>query len=126
MRLSRAQLGKICGIGHDTSMRGAGASLRDAINVTDYRRLRPLVTETAVSEYLANHPEGVTQWSRYCEDKRTSEGWGFSKGGDSWTVWRLSPPHFQRSDQQIFPSEIAACARYILLELDFWANLPSG
>ena len=122
MKPSSEQLANICGIAHDSSLRGAGRSLHELIDTSGYRHLRPSLSEGLIADYLAEHPELVAQWSMYSDDKRTSGGWYFLHEADSWVVGRLGPAG-NRSDELHFDSASEACARFILLELDFWMNL---
>ena len=62
-------------IGHETSMRGAGLSLRDALSRTRYRELRPLFGESYLLAHLRDHPAPIEEWLLYSEDKRTDGEW---------------------------------------------------
>jgi hypothetical protein len=122
MAPSLSEIATICRIAHDSSLRGAGISLRELLKASDYRRLRPDITEAAVAEYLADHPEVVTQWSMYSDDKRTRGGWYFLDDGNLWAVGRVGPKG-ARTDERKCRSPSDACAHFVLLELDFLASL---
>lgn len=97
--LNQATLRQILSIGHDTSMRGEGISLRDAIERSGYHDHRPRFCATDLIPLIEADPEVITQWAMYSEDKRTSGG--FALAGTS-------------------PQ---AVADYVIRELDFWASL---
>jgi len=106
-------------IGHETSMRGAGLSLRDALSLTTYRELRPQFGESDLLEHLKNHPALIEEWLLYSEAKRTSGGWYLRHDG---TIGQVS----RRGEEIRFPSLHEAVAAYVVRELDFWANLATG
>ena len=122
---SHDQLARLCRIARDSSARGAGASLRELLAASGYRGLRPSLTETGIAEYLGHHPELVTQWSMYSENKRTTGGWYFTQSGYVWIVGRLGS-RGARSDERTHDSRPEAGAQFILLELDFWSSLPGA
>ena len=62
----------------------------------------------------------VGDWGRYSEDKRTSGGWALlADGANGWVVTQPFPeggdPVVRRHGDAT-----AACADYVLRELDFW------
>lgn len=123
--MTAAHVETVCSIAHDSSGRGAGRSLRDLLEASDYARHRPSLTVATLAEYLADRPEVVTQWSMYSDDKRTSGGWYFLGRGQVWTVGRLGP-NAVPTDERHYGSAVDACAEFILLELDFWASRSHG
>jgi len=125
MAPSFEQVATICRIAHDHSLRPEGKSLRELLMASNYRQLRPDISAEILCGYLADHPEVVTQWSMYSEDKRTSGGWYFLNYGRAGTVGRLGP-RATRIDERHYGSAVEACAHYILEELDFWAGLGAG
>jgi len=106
-------------IGRDTSTRGAGLSLRDALSLTGYRELRSQFVESDLLEHLREHPELIEEWLVYSADKRTSGGWHLSEDG---TIGQLDRP----GEESRFPSLEQAVAAYVVRELDFWANLGTA
>jgi hypothetical protein len=106
-------------IGHNTSIRGAGLSLRDALSLTAYRELRPHFGEADLLRQLRNHPALIEEWLVYSEDKRTEGGWYLLPDGTIGQVGR-------RGEETRFPSVDQAVAAYVVRELDFWANLAPG
>jgi hypothetical protein len=117
---SRDQLLRILSIARDHSaLRGGrGLSLRQLIEESDYRALRPRVEASQLAALLQTQPGLVDEWLAYSEDKRTSYGWGFGlsrEGG-----WLVDGPEGVGEE---FASRFAACADYLLHELDFWAAI---
>jgi hypothetical protein len=103
-------------IAHDTSMRGAGVSLRDALSLTAYRELRPQFGESDLLPYLRDHPALIEDWLLYSYDKRTDGGWYLLQDGTIGEIGRIA-------QATRFPSLEQAVAAYVVRELDFWANL---
>jgi hypothetical protein len=103
-------------IGHNTSMRGAGVSLRDALKTTGYTEHRPNFSSADLLPILGRDPSLVEEWMSYSEDKRTDGGWYILRDG---TVGRVGKPTAKRR----FDSIDCAVAEYVILELDFWANV---
>jgi hypothetical protein len=124
---SPEQVATICRIAHENSLRRGGVckSLRELITSSDYRRLRPSISKAALTEYLADHPDVVTEWTMYSGDKRTSGGWYFLDSGQGWTVGHLGPDS-RRTDERTYDSPFEACAEYLLLELDSWSGFSDG
>jgi hypothetical protein len=76
MTVDNPRLMAILGIGHDTSIRGEGLSLRDALARTEYSALRAEFGPADLVPLLRANPEFISQWLMYCEDKRTAgSGW---------------------------------------------------
>jgi hypothetical protein len=113
------RLAKILDIGHDTSMRGAGISLREALAVTGYAEYRSSFTAVDLVPIIAAHPELIEQWLSYSEDRRTDGGWYIKRDG---TVGRV----LQSGTERQFATIPYAVAEYVVLELDFWARLGEG
>lgn len=62
----------------------------------------------------------------YCADKRTKGRWAFDgQDRQGWTVWQPFPDD---GDEQRghHHSAAAACADYILAELDYWVAVDDG
>jgi hypothetical protein len=117
-------LERICRIGHDSSVRGQGLSLRQLLADTRYRELRGRVDHGILMQHLVERPELAQHWLMYSEDKRTSGGWYLTTKGSEWEVGRLDAGS-RPIDQRRYGSSVEACASYILLELDFWATLAA-
>lgn len=106
----------VLAIGHATSFRGEGLSLRDAINRSGYRDIRPTLDWQDLLPYIQQQPELVEQWVMYSEDKRTSGGWYVLRSA---AVGRIEPT--ETSEQ--FETIEEAVSVFVVRELDFWANL---
>jgi|SRR6478736_3495977 len=100
-RVDAGSLLKILGIGHDTSMRGEGISLHEAIRRSAYLKFRPHFSAVDLVPLVRQHPELIAQWRMYSEDKRTAGG--FALEGET----------------------AESVADYIVRELDFWAAFQS-
>jgi hypothetical protein len=117
MTRDKKQLLAILAIGHDTSMRGEGISLRDARVRTDYANARIGLTPADLLPLIRSNDELVTQWVMYSEDKRTSGGWYLDD--ETCSVGRVNAP-----DETIcFNSVEEAVADYVLRELDYWSEI---
>jgi hypothetical protein len=111
-----ALLQRILGIGHATSMRGGGISMREALKVTGYAEHRASLTSSELWPLVADHPELIEQWLSYSEDKRTDGGWYIRRDG---RIGRVLKPGTERQ----YASIQDAVAEYVVLELDFWARI---
>jgi len=110
------ELLKILCVGRDTSMRGAGISLREAIALSRYDELRPSFGPTDLLPLVQKNPTLTQEWAAYSEDKRTSGGWYLTgrQIGQVTTNQKLE-----------FISTEEAVANYVVHELDFWASVRS-
>jgi hypothetical protein len=116
MSLSEAEVLAVLSIGHDTSMRGEGVSMSEALERIDYPTLRARIVPGELLSMLNARPNLVQQWLAYSEDKRTEAGWYVTSAGEIGTV--VTPPAKLK-----FSSLEEAVAAYVLRELDFWADL---
>ena len=107
-------LERILRIGHESSIRGAGISLRDALSKAHYKELRATFTPEDLIPAIHANPALVRDWLMYSEDKRTSGGWYLLEPGEVGQV--ASKVRLQ------FPSIEAAVAEYVVRELDFWSG----
>src|SRR5580692_8763508 len=114
-----SRLHAILGIGHATSMRGAGISMREALKVEGYAEHRPRFSATELRPIIADHPELIEQWLSYSKDKRTDGGWYIRRDGK---IGRFLKPATERQYANIQE----AVAEYVVLELDFWAHIGEG
>lgn len=112
------QIADVLSIGHTTSMRGEGRSLRDAIARSGYRKVKPALQWQDLLPYIKQQPELVEQWLMYSEDKRTGGGWYVTRDA---VVGRLAPTR----TSETFDSIEQAVAVFVIRELDFWAELSS-
>lgn len=111
----RAELLAILRIGHETSVRGSGLSLRQALERRRYAELRPGFDADDLLSLIQADDELVDQWVLYSEDKRTRGGWYVLRDG---TMGQLSD---WQADLR-FESVEEAVAEYVVRELDFWAG----
>jgi hypothetical protein len=103
-------------IGHDTSMRGEGVSLRQALSRVDYLETRRQLVPQDLVPLLRARRELIDQWIMYSEDKRTSGGWYVTEAGE---VGQVDDPN----SRMCFASVEEAVAEYVVRELDFWATV---
>jgi hypothetical protein len=106
---------RILQIGRDTSMRGAGVSLWEALTLSRYRDLRASFGPEDLRPLLDAHRDLLEVWFAYSEDKRTTGGWYLTRSGELGQV--------ADSDSRIrFGSPAEAVAEYVVRELDFWSS----
>lgn len=103
-------------IGHDTSMRGEGLSLRDALARAEYTACRRHFGPEELRSIIAAHPSLVEEWLAYSEDKRLTDGWYVLRDGELGQV--LKPASRLR-----YASIQEAVAEFVVRELDFWSGL---
>jgi hypothetical protein len=117
MRINEAKLLLILRIGHDTSMRGEGLSLRDALARSQYSGLRAQFGPSEFVPLLRANPDLITQWLMYCEDKRTRGGFWVDK--TTFDVGSLESPE----STVRFGSLVEAVAEFVVRELDCWSEV---
>jgi hypothetical protein len=100
-------------IGHDTSMRGEGVSLSQALSRVNYVEARKQFTSEDLLPLIQTHHEFIDQWLMYSEDKRTSGGWYVTEAGE---VGQADDPN----SIMRFATIAEAVAEYVVRELDFW------
>jgi hypothetical protein len=116
---SGAELLGILRIGHETSMRGAGLSLREALDRIHYKDRRAAFGPDDLRLVLKAHQELLEEWFAYSENKRTSGGWYLLRSGK---IGCVAGP----KSQMQFDSVEEAVAEYVVRELDFWAGLATA
>jgi hypothetical protein len=114
-----ANLLEVLRIAHETSMRGAGLSLREALSRTHYKDRRAAFGADDLRPTLKAHERLAEEWFAYSEDKRTSGGWYLLRSGE---IGRVGDPE----SLMRFDSLEEAVAEYVIRELDFWADLPEA
>jgi hypothetical protein len=72
-----------------------------------------------IQKYLIAHPDLVSNWSAYSEDKRTDKGWYFDQEARRVGYYSVG---FGCEQQQIFDDVMEACATFIKRELDSIAD----
>ncbi|MGK2883290.1 MAG: hypothetical protein ACSLE8_00680 [Rhodococcus sp. (in: high G+C Gram-positive bacteria)] len=103
---------KILQIGHDSSIRGLGLSLNQALKQARYRELRNTLSVSDLLPVIDKNPQLIEQWIMYSEDKRTDGGWYLSPKAAIGTI---------AGDRIKFRGMQEAVAEYVLRELDFWS-----
>ncbi len=89
MAVNESELNDILRIGHETSMRGAGISLRNALRKTRYKDLRAGFGARDLLSVIEKNPSLVDEWIAYSQDKRTIGGWSFDEAG---VIGRVGAP----------------------------------
>ena len=97
-------------IGHDSSMRGAGIPVLQALKDRRYRELRKEFDETSLLRVIRSQPALVEEWLAYSADKRSSDGWYVLEEGLVARVGRLDAVQYSAVDE--------AVAHYVIKELD--------
>ena len=110
---------EILTIGKETSSRGAGISLQEALARARYKELRPSFGPADLLRLVKAHRTLAEEWIAYVGDKRTSGGWYLSEEGE---IGRVFAPE----SRMRFDSLEEAVAEYVVRELDFWAGLAEG
>lgn len=116
---STAELLPILRVGHETSGRGSGISLRRAICAARYRELRAAFGPEDLLPLIRGDRTLVEQWLAYSEDKRTCGGWYILADGAVGQVDSAGPP-FR------FSSVEEAVAEYVVRELDYWDGVADA
>jgi hypothetical protein len=104
-------------IARDTSSRGKGLSMKDALARTGYVAHRPNFTIQDVHALIAAHPALLEEWLAYSDDKRTDDGWYVLRDAE---IGQVRKPSAQRS----YATIEEAVAQFVVCELDFCAGLP--
>ena len=110
-----ADLMAILRVGHNTTLRGSGISMRDALTQSRYRELRPSLEPDDLVPLLRRDAALCKEWLAYSQDKRTTGGWYLLEDG---SIGRLEP----KVPPRRFESREAAVAAFVVNELDFWAE----
>lgn len=111
-----SELLAILRIGHDTSMRGSGISLGDALARSRYKELRSTFGPSDLVPFIRAHASFCDVWLAYSQDKRTRAGWYLLEDGG---VGRLEP----KGAPEHFSSKEEAVASFVVRELDFWSSI---
>jgi hypothetical protein len=105
-------------IGHNTSARGAGISISEALRVTNYAKRRRDFSSADLLLTIERDPSLIEEWISYSENKRTDGGWYILKDG---TVGRAGKPGTTKRFEPLH----RAVAEYVVLELDFWSGVSA-
>lgn len=103
------------GIARASSLRGAGLSIRDALRQARYRECRGALSEAELVPLLSAHPDLITDWLIFSDDKRCDGGWFVTE--------KAQVGEIRTSDvMRAYASIEEAIAAYVVRELDFWAT----
>ncbi len=106
----------ILNIGKDTSMRGEGVSLRQALSRVNYLDVRRQFNSHDLLPLIHAQRQFIDQWIMYSADKRTMGGWYVTEAGE---VGQVDNP----KSRMYFASIEEAVAEYVVRELDFWVTV---
>jgi len=115
MDAREADIARIAGLA--VEFRKSGKSMQALVRAARYAELRAWLTHPSLASYFAEHPELVDGWERYSEDKRTSEGWYFSRGSRNAEVGYVGQKMPSPAIES-FTDPGLACATFVLRELD--------
>jgi hypothetical protein len=107
---------RILRIGYETSMRGAGISLREALAWCEYTSSRSSFGPSDLLPLVLAHEEVIEEWIAFSEGKRTCGGWYLERNGE------MGPMDMSQTPLR-FASLAEAVANYVVRELDFWVSV---
>jgi hypothetical protein len=110
-----AHLLAILRVAHETSFRGAGLSIRDALAGANYSSLRSTFAPSDLVPLIKRNPELVQDWLLFSGDKRTSGGWYLLESGVIGQVGVHEQARFDTIED--------AVAEYVVRELDSWVRV---
>ena len=119
-RARKEDLHAVLSIGRDTSLRGEGISLQDALYRSRYADIRPEINAGDLIAELKANADLVTDWVMYSEDKRTDGGWYILS--EKREIGQLG----ENPVTVTFDTLEEAVANYVLHELDFWTKLNAA
>jgi hypothetical protein len=106
---------KVCQLPRDFAGDG-NLSILDILRRTEYFDNHEFLTTQGIQRCLRSHPELMTEWFSYSEDKRTSRGWYLIKDTESRPP-RYAVGYFPRGEEIDFQSQEAACSEFIFREV---------
>lgn len=137
MTVTDEQIATVASIAYWNSIRSpdsghpfANRSLRKLIDLSNYRGLRPHLSELVIQDWLGPRSQIQDQWIEWCADKRTSGGFYIVPASDRSLGSTASPDSqwiigsLDSDECSGYPEKSQAVAAYILRELDFWASRP--
>jgi len=92
-----------------------------------WQRTTVMPSEDEIAKHLKRHPELVLAWVGYSEDQRVSSGWYLAPPREGfedyapWSVGFLEPSGACR--ETAFPDQFAACAYFIVRQVEGMARL---
>jgi len=112
-KVSAKSLRKILKVGLDTSIRGRGISLVQALSEVDFDKHKNKVTVDDLRYQIDLMPEVIDEWFSYSEDKRTSGGWYLLRDLRIGTL-------MDQTEELSFSESDVAVANYVIKELNYW------
>ena len=106
-------LRKILKVGLDTSIRGRGISLVQALKEIDFGKHKNKMTVDDLRYQVDLMPEVIEEWFSYSEDKRTSGGWYLLRDLRIGTL-------MAHNKELLFSTAGIAVANYVIKELNYW------
>ncbi|MEO1037482.1 MAG: hypothetical protein AAFX44_18130 [Pseudomonadota bacterium] len=110
------KLSGILSIARETSMRGEGISLREALRRTHYLACRADFAPGDLIPLLEANPQFIEDWLMYSCDKRCSGGWYLTEDAE---IGQIGGERYK------FESMVYATAEYVVSELDQSAGYVS-
>ncbi len=94
----------------------------ELVSRSGYPDLRSEVTVARLADCLAGHPDWVSAWFDYSEDRRSSPGW-YIEGRDAaeFSVGYYEGPSSR--PPTTFDDKVQACAEFVRAEIDDIAGL---
>lgn len=87
------------------------------LSESGYFELHDQVNQNEIIEVLKIHPHLVNEWLQWSEDKRTNEGWYFTKGDDG-KCFVGHYPEGKEFEEIKSSDEFIACAAFIKREIE--------
>ena len=90
-------------------------SLNTLLSESQFHQFYKEISTEDVIQYLQIHPDLLSVWKQYSDDKRTSGGFYYR----SKCIGSIGNIPFDMT----FTSDTEACAEYILKEISFWLHI---
>jgi hypothetical protein len=92
-------------------------SIRALLKETGYLDSFIEIDEFELIEELREHPNFITDWMEYSDDKRTNEGWYFVEDNGEYLVGFINVK-LVKSNEVRFGDKVEACAWFIKKEVE--------
>ncbi len=93
-------------------------SIYALLTETGYPDLKKQLTVRDIRQALLDHPECVSEWLQYSEDKRVGSGWYFQNKGDGTFSVGWIQQNGGMCSEKTFDDELDACALFIKHEIE--------
>lgn len=90
----------------------SGRSILSLLQETGLDQHRSLLTESAVAQYLSEHPDAVQAWFRWSEDKRVDAGWYVYRQASGYIVG-----FHPGGEELLFTDAVEACTPYVMCDV---------